>query len=42
MEGVEGVVGGHVGSSIFIETPSLGVAFAIILEFTKLLEGLLV
>ncbi len=34
MEGAEGVVDGHVGSSVFIETPGLGVAVTIIFEVT--------
>ena len=34
MEGVEGVVGGHEGSRVFVETPGLGVAVAIIFEVT--------
>ena len=30
MEAVEGIVGGHVGSRVFVETPGLGVDVAII------------
>ena len=42
MECVEGVVGGHVGSRVLIETPVLRVTGAVELEVTKPLEGLLV
>jgi hypothetical protein len=41
MEAVEDVVGGHVGNHVFVETPGLGVAVAIIFEVTKSLEALL-
>ena len=40
MERMEGVLGGHVGNRVFIETPVSGVTVSIIFEVTQSLEGL--
>ena len=42
MECMEGVVGGHVGNRVLVETSGSGVTGAVILEVTQSLEGLCV